>query len=339
MAAGTALATAVAVTAVFLVTPLDGGVGFFGCWFVAFVAAYAVVSTHVDGPLVAQDRVATVVITSAGLIALMPLVLILGFVITKGAGALRAGFFTHTLEAVGPLDPATAGGALHALVGTLEQVGVATLVSVPLGILTAIYLTEHRSRLVGVVRFFVDAMSGIPSIVAGLFLFSVWVIELGSGFSGLAAGLSLAVLMLPTVTRTSEEMLRLVPTGLREAALALGAPEWRTTLRIVLPAARSGLVTAVMLGVARVVGETAPLILTAFGSDSLNAHVSKEPQSALPLFVYQQIRSPGANQIARARRRHVVADSAAAGDGRELALRQRSGGSSGIRSAAVAEPT
>ncbi|MGH9157232.1 MAG: phosphate ABC transporter permease PstA [Acidimicrobiales bacterium] len=290
----------VVTAALFAITPLSGGFGFVACWYALFLAGVATDSTRVDGPLIARDKVATIVVTTAGLLTLLPLVLILGFVVTKGVGALRAGFFTHTLEAVGPLDPATAGGAQHAVLGTLQQVAIAAALSVPLGIATAVYLNEFGGRLAGVVRFFVDAMSGIPSIVAGLFVFAVWVLQLGRGFSGMAAGLALAVLMLPTVTRTAEEMLRLVPDGLREAALALGAPHWRTVMRVVLPSARSGLVTAVMLGVARVVGETAPLLLTAFGTDAVNTDPLHDPQSALPLFVYQQIRNPGASPIARA---------------------------------------
>ncbi len=298
--AGTAGLAFVVAGFVFAATPLSGGLGLVVCWYAFFVVAVAVDANRVDGPLVARGRVATIVVTTAGVLTLLPLVLILGFVVVKGFGAFRAGFFTNTLEAVGPLDPASAGGAKHAVLGTLQQVAIATCLSVPLGIATAVYLNEFGGRLARAVRFFVDAMSGIPSIVAGLFVFAVWVLQLGRGFSGMAAGLALAVLMLPTVTRTAEEMLRLVPDGLREAALALGAPQWRTVLRVVLPSARSGLVTAVMLGVARVIGETAPLLLTAFGTDSVNTDPLHDPQSALPLFVYQQIRNPGASPIARA---------------------------------------
>jgi len=143
------------------------------------------------------------------------------------------------------------------------------------------------------VRTIVNAMSGVPSIVAGLFIYAVWILQFHHTFSGFAASLALSILMLPTVTRTSEEVLRLVPDGLREASLALGAPEWRTTWSVVLPTARSGLITAVILGVARAVGETAPLIMTAFGSNSLNADAFSNPQQSLPLFVWQQYQLGG----------------------------------------------
>src|SRR5207244_746388 len=142
------------------------------------------------------------------------------------------------------------------------------------------------------VRIFVDAMSGVPTIVAGLFIFAFWIVGLGHGFSGFAATLAISVSMLPTITRTAEEVLRLVPDGLREASYALGSGEWRTTKGVVLPTAKSGLVTAVILGVARAIGETAPLIMTAFGSSIMNANPFSGAQDSLPLFVFRQIRQP-----------------------------------------------
>jgi phosphate transport system permease protein len=163
---------------------------------------------------------------------------------------------------------------------------------VPFGLLVAIYLVEYgRGPLRMAVRFLVDVMTGIPSIVAGLFIFSFWVLGLHQGFSGLAAGLALAILMIPIVVRSSEEMLKLVPTSLREASYALGVPRWRTILSIVLPTASAGLTTGVMLAVARVTGETAPLLLTAFGFDSIRTSPLKGAQSGLPLFVFSQASS------------------------------------------------
>ncbi|HYZ92656.1 MAG TPA: phosphate ABC transporter permease PstA [Actinomycetota bacterium] len=284
----------------FRVTPLEGVFGFVVCAYLAFVAIYWFVVRDVEGPLLASDRVVSVIVASAAGFVLVPLVLIIGFVIVQGAKALTPGFFVHTLETVGPLDPATAGGGLHAIVGTFMQVGAAMIISVPLGLMVAIYLNEIGGRPARPVRFVVDAMSGVPSIVAGLFIYAVWIVQLGNDFSGLAAALALSVLMLPTVIRTSEEMLRIVPDGLREASLALGAPEWRTVSRVVLPTARAGLITAVILGVARAVGETAPLIMTAFGSSLLNGNLFAGAQSALPLFSYALIRSPQQSQIDRA---------------------------------------
>lgn len=251
------------------------------------------------GAEAAKDLIATVLVTMAGLCTVVPLILIVVYVVTKGLGGITTAFFTETLESVGPADPATVGGAKHAIIGTVQQVGLATVLATPLGLLTAIHLTESRGRLARVTRVLVDAMSGIPSIVAGLFIFTMFVLEFDQGFSGLAAAMALAVLMLPTVARTAEEVIKLVPDGLREASLALGAPQWRTVTKIVLPAARSGLVTATILGVSRIAGETAPLLMTAFGSDSVNTNPLEGPQSSLPLFAFQRVRAALPTQIAR----------------------------------------
>lgn len=249
-------------------------------------------------PLLSRDRLATLVVWAAALVALVPLVLIVGFILSKGWHYFSLNFFTQTMQAIGPLDKTADGGAKNAIFGTLEQVTIATLISLPLGILTGLFLSERPGRVSKVVRFFVDAMSGVPSIVAGLFIFAIYIIQFHRSFSGMAAGMALSVLMLPTVARTSEEMLRLVPGGLREASLALGAPEWKTVIHVVLPAACTGLVTAMVLGIARIAGETAPLLMTAFGNSAVNVNPLKGAQSALPLFVYQQIRQPQENQVA-----------------------------------------
>jgi phosphate transport system permease protein len=184
------------------------------------------------------------------------------------------------------------------VIGTFQQVGLATLFSVPLAILTAIFLNEVGGRLARPVRTVVDAMSAIPSILAGLFIYAVWVLHYG--YSGFAASLALAVIMLPTVTRTSEVVLRLVPSGLREASLALGASNWRTTRKVVLPTARTGLITAVLLGVARAVGETAPLLLTAGGGFIVNSNPFRGKQDSLPLYVYRLYFTGRPYQVARA---------------------------------------
>ncbi len=281
-------------------TPLSGVLGFTLCTFFVFAIIYWAVERELEGPLAAKDRVAAVVISAGSFMVLVPLVLIVVYVVIKGLKALTPNFFTETLEFTGPLDSAESGGALHAIIGTLEQVAIAMLISVPLGVMTAVFLNEVRGPLRRPVRLFVDAMSGVPSIVAGLFIFAIWLVQFGNRFSGFAAGLALSVLMLPSVTRTSEEVLRLVPGGLREASLALGSPEWRTTWGVVLPTARAGLVTAVILGVARAVGETAPLIMTSFGARVFNANPFSAPQESLPLFVYNEIRSPQQAQIDRA---------------------------------------
>jgi phosphate transport system permease protein len=237
------------------------------------------------------DRLATLVMVLGAIIALIPLVGVMVYTVGKGLSAIDWSFLSTTMRGVGPLD--TTGGIYHAIVGTIEQVLIASLIAVPLGILAAIYTVEYgRGLLAAAVRFFIDVMTGIPSIVAGLFIFSFWVLALHQGFSGFAAGMSLAVLMLPVVARASEEMLKLVPDELREASYALGVPKWRTMLSVVLPVATAGITTGVMLAVARVTGETAPLLLTSFGFDSVNYNPFHGPQSALPLFVFQQATSP-----------------------------------------------
>lgn len=281
-------------------TPLSGAIGFAVTWFASFLLTYWLVVREATDAVRAKDRVMAAAVAVGGLAVVAPLIAIVTYTVAKGIGALTPGFFTQTLEFTGPLSAADAGGALHAIVGTLEQVGIAAAVSVPLGVATAVFLNEVGGRLARPVRMIVDAMSAIPSIVAGLFIYAVLILQLGLGQSGLAAGLSLAVLMLPTVTRTAEVVLRLVPSGLREASLALGAEEWRTTTGVVLPTARGGLITAVVLGVARVVGETAPLILTAGGAFVLNSNPFAGKQDSLPLFVFRLVKSPQTAQIERA---------------------------------------
>lgn len=281
--------------------PQPGILGFVLAWFASFAAMYWLANRSVLGPLFAEDRLVAVVIAAGAVVMLGPLVLIIGFVAYKGFSVLTPHFFTETAQFCGQLDAATCGGVSHAIVGTLEQVGIATLITVPLAILCAVFLNEIGGPLTRPVRLFVDAMSGVPSIVAGLFVYAVWVVTLQHGFSGIGASFALAILMLPTVTRTSEEVLRLVPDGLREGSLALGGTEWRTVWQVVLPTAFSGLITAVILGVARAAGETAPLLLTSFGSSLINANPLNGPQEALPHFVYQYIRfNPGTGPHQRA---------------------------------------
>jgi phosphate transport system permease protein len=234
-----------------------------------------------------KDRVVTVVVSLAFLVALAPLVSVLLLAVKEGRHRFDVEFFTHSMRNIGARD--TGGGAYHAILGTLEQVGITTVICVPFGLLVAIYVVEYgRGRLAAGIRFFVDVMTGIPSIVAGLFVLSFWILGLGQGFSGFAAALALSVLMLPIVVRSSEEMLRLVPDSLREASLALGVPRWKTILRIVLPTALPGIVTGIMLAIARVAGETAPVLLTAFGAASINNDPFHGAQSSLPLYVFQQ---------------------------------------------------
>jgi phosphate transport system permease protein len=296
--AGSALSAGAFTWLLFSALAWNGALGAALIWYVVFVILYRSVARAIHGHLVAADRVMTVVLASGAGLALVPLVMIIIFVVSKGLKYLEPSFFTQTLESVGPQD--AGGGAFHSIIGTLEQVGLAALFAIPLAILTAVYLNEVKGRMAGGVRFVIDSMSGLPSIVAGLFVYSFWVVELGKGFSGMAGSMALMVLFIPTVTRASEEMLRIVPDSLREASLALGAPQWKTVLRVVLPNARSGLVSACILGIARAIGETAPMVLTVLGSSSLNYNVFHANQDDLPLFILKLIRSPNQTQVARA---------------------------------------
>lgn len=242
------------------------------------------------GVRAAQDAFVRALLIAASLLVLVPLFSIMWTVIDNGRAALRLNFFTQDLTSASGTDPVDKGGAMHAIVGSIELVFLATLIAMPLGVLSALYLTEIKGRLSGTIRFLTQAMSGVPSVVAGLFVYSAWVLGPGKGFSGFAGALALAILMLPTVARTAEEVLKLVPEHLREAGLALGGTQWRTVATIVLPTARSGLVTAGILGVARIAGETAPLILTIFGAVAVNTSLFNGPMSSLPLYVFGELK-------------------------------------------------
>jgi phosphate transport system permease protein len=235
----------------------------------------------------AVDTAARLTAWLAFIVALVPLVLVLGYTISRGAKRFDLRFFTHSMGGVAATD--AGGGAYHAILGTVEQVGLTSLMAVPLGLAAAIYLTEYgRGWLRRAIRFFVDVMTGVPSIVAGLFIYVFWVLGLHQGFSGFAGSLALTILMLPVIIRSAEEMLLLVPSALREASYALGVPQWKTIMKIVLPTASAGLVTGIMLALARVVGETAPLILTVAGNNFINNNPFKGQQMGLPLFIYNQ---------------------------------------------------
>ncbi len=250
-----------------------------------------VLSWRVEGRRASVDRLATTLVTGSFLLALVPLGSLVLTVISRGLGRLDAEFFTHSMRNI----TGAGGGALHALVGTLLITGAAALIAVPLGILTAVYLTEYGSgRLARSVTFLVDVMTGIPSIVAGLFAYAAFAFILGpQARMGIVGAVALAVLMVPVVIRSSEAVLRLVPADLREASLALGVPKWRTILKVVLPTAAGGLATAVMLSIARVVGETAPLLITAGFTASMNYNLFSGRMQSLPVFVYTQFANQG----------------------------------------------
>jgi len=281
-----------------------GWLGFLLSVFVVFLVLLYTVTADRLGRLAATDRVMTVLVVTGAVILLVPLVLLNVYIFQKGLKALRLGFFLEDQRGITPVMSSSAGGGAHAVVGTIQQVALALFFSLPLGLGAAIFLNESRSRWRRPVRVFVDAMSGLPSVLAGLFVFAVLILPYAStikilSFNGLMASLALALIMLPTITRTVEVVLRLVPDGLREAGLALGSTRVRTTWSVVLPTARTGITTAVVLGVARAVGETAPLLFTAFGYDLMNANPTDGAQESLPLFVYRNIRKPDAAAVER----------------------------------------
>ncbi|NUP48334.1 MAG: phosphate ABC transporter permease PstA [Catenulispora sp.] len=226
-------------------------------------------------------------------LAVIPLASILWLVVSKGSHALNVDFLTHSLRNIDEKQPG--GGVYHAIIGTVEQAGLATLMAVPIGLLVAVYLVEYgRGMLARTVTFFVDVMMGLPSIVAGLFILSLWILGLGQKANGFAGALALMILMLPIVIRSSEEMLKLVPDALREASYALGVPKWRTIMKIVLPTALPGIITGVMLGVARVMGETAPILLVVGYINNINVNPfdGNQGQATLPTVIYNTFTSP-----------------------------------------------
>ncbi|AIR99186.1 phosphate ABC transporter permease PstA [Streptomyces glaucescens] len=251
-----------------------------------FITGTFGIAARVEGTRQAKDRVATSLVWVAFLLAVVPLVSLIWVTVQRGVKVLDGYFLTHSMGLVADSEPG--GGIYHAILGSLEQVGLATVIAAPIGVLTAIYLVEYgRGSLARAVTFFVDVMTGIPSIVAGLFILSLMLIFEMQPF-GFAGSLALAILMMPVVVRSTEEMLKLVPNELREASLALGVPKWRTILKVVLPTSIGGITTGIMLAVARIAGETAPVLLLVWGNPFINANPFEGAQASLPLYIYQQ---------------------------------------------------
>jgi len=252
-----------------------------------------VVSRRAEGSRRATDRTVTAVVSAMFVAAMVPLVSLLQTVLSRGVGRFDGEFFSSSMRNV----IGEGGGALHAIAGTVIITGLAALISVPIGVLTAIYLVEYgRGRLARSITFLVDVMTGIPSIVAGLFAYALFVVFFGPGVRfGIGGAVALSVLMVPVVVRSVEEMLKLVPAELREASYALGVPKWRTILKVVLPAAAAGIATGITLAVARVIGETAPLLLVVGTTTSLNLNPFEGRMATLPVFAFFSYRVPGAN--------------------------------------------
>jgi phosphate transport system permease protein len=253
--------------------------------------AVYLVSRLVDGRRKATDRLMTCLVAAAFALAMIPLVSLVHEVVSRGIARLDGTFFSNSMVGV----VGSGGGAYHAILGTLIVTGLTALMSVPVGLLTAIYLVEYGTgRLKRAITFFVDVMTGVPSIVAGLFAFALFALFFGPGVRlGIAGAVALSVLMIPVVVRSTEEVLKLVPNELREAAYALGVPQWRTVLRVVLPTAAAGLATGVTLAIARVVGETAPLLITLGTTAATNTDPFNGRMATLPVYAYYQLTQPG----------------------------------------------
>ena len=282
------------------IAPFSGLIGYIVMTWGLFVLFYAVlVSFDQNGPAV-RDRLASVVVHSLGALVVLALAYVIVYTFFRGWRALvHLNFYTQDQRTTGPLSPLTQGGVIHAVVGTLIEVGVAMGIAVPLGLLAAVYMHEVPGTLSRFVRTVVDAMTALPDVLAGLFIYATLILWLHRGFFGFAAGCALAVTALPIVARAAYVVLRLVPGGLTEASYALGSGQWRTVWHVTLPTARSGLATAVILGTARAIGETAPVLLTAGVATALNWNPLSGPMMSLPLLAYISVGAPEIAEIER----------------------------------------
>ena len=271
--------------------------------FIFFVAYGVITSTHsfiIRGPQAAKDSFVSTLVALGAVVTVTPIASILFTVVKNGAPGLHPGILSNDMSMAASTDPIENGGVLHAITGTLTMVVLALIMSVPLGILTALYLTEVKGKFAGPVRFLVQAMSGVPSIVAGLFVLSAVLYPITKGYSALMGAMALTILMIPTIARTSEEVLLLIPNDLREAGTALGGTQWRTVAMIVIPAARSGLMTAIILGIARIAGETAPLLLLTGGGDKVNPNPFSGSVGSLPYYIWKSFNAGSPEAITRA---------------------------------------
>lgn len=239
-----------------------------------------------------RNNLATGLVTLCFVIALIPLVWVLWMVVSKGFEAIISVDWWFKSQK-GVLPDQTAGGVYHAIYGTIVQTVVAAVIAVPLGVMAAVYLVEYgRGRLAKVTTFMVDILAGVPSIVAALFIFALWIATMGFPQSAFAVSLALVLLMLPVVVRNTEEMLKLVPDELREASYALGVPKWKTILRIVVPTAAPGMLSGILLALARVMGETAPVLVLVGYAKSINTNLFDGNMASLPLLIYQELGNP-----------------------------------------------
>lgn len=282
------------------VTAMKGKLAYFFTFFAILTLANGINAFIRYGFAAAKDAAIKTLVGLGALLAVMPIASILATVISKGYKGIKPNLFTQDMSLATPTDPLNNGGLLHAISGTVILVALSLIMSVPLGILTALYLTEIKGKFAKPIKFLVQAMSGVPSIVAGLFILSAVLYPITKGYSGFMGSLALTILMIPTIARTSEEVLNLIPQDLREAGTALGGTQWRTVAMIVLPAARSGLITAMILGVARIAGETAPLLLLTGGGDKVNPNPFNGPIGSLPYYIWKSFNAGSPEAITRA---------------------------------------
>ncbi|MFM8192757.1 MAG: phosphate ABC transporter permease PstA [Actinomycetota bacterium] len=280
----TAVFTSYAIVAA---TEMKGKLAYFFVFFAALALFNLIKGTVTRDFMIGKDQFFSAIMLLGMTMVLIPTASILFTVIDRGRKGLHSGLLTNDMSLATPSDPIVNGGLAHAIVGTTLLVFVALVFSLPIGILTALYLTEIKGRFTRPIRFLVQAMSGVPSIVAGLFILSAIVYTVTKSYSGVMGSLALTILMIPTIARTAEEVLNLIPNDLREAGVALGGTQWRTVAMVVVPAARSGLITALILGVARIVGETAPILLLTGGGDALNFNPASGAMGSLPFYIWK----------------------------------------------------
>jgi phosphate transport system permease protein len=267
--------------------PFSGMLGFIVCWYFAFLLMYVAVMAMSHPRPIVVDKLAGAVVQGGALVVFAAVLSTIIYTFVEGRHAIiHLNFFTHTMKVTAPTAPLNQGGILHAILGTLIEIGIAVVVSFPLGVGTGVYLAEVGGRFARVVRTVVEAMTALPDIVAGLFIYYVMIVKLSVQTGGLAAACALGITMVPIIARTTEVQLRIVPGGLREASLALGTSRWRTVWMVVLPTAKAGLATAVILGIARAIGETAAVLLTSGESNFLNVNPINNPMNSLPLYIY-----------------------------------------------------
>lgn len=297
-----AVIAAVSITAVVFtqLAPVSGPLPFALVSYLLFLAIYAVLLRFDESVPVIWDRLVAVAVHSLALTVFATLVFVVGFSLVRGTEALSfANFFVQDMSLAGPLDPLSVGGIVHAIAGTLIQITIALAITIPLGLTTALFLNEIPGAFARFVRTIVEAMTALPSIVAGLFIYASFILLFGVEKSGFAASLAISVMMLPIMIRSADVVLRLVPHTLKEASIGLGAGQWQTVWRVVLPTSRSGLVTAIILATARGIGETSPVLLTSGFTASLNLDPLHGPMVSLPLAIFQFVKSPEPTMIAR----------------------------------------